>query len=155
VAAASASPSLQGVVVNNVVVSGSTTVLDQVTIAQNGWAVVSRADANGQPLRNAIIGLAPVQAGVSTNVQVPLNGALADGDKLVVVLHADEGTGGTFEYPNGPDTPLAGERAAPVLTVQAPEQLPETGVAARAWTALVAALVLCAAGVALRPYPAR
>ena len=154
-AGASASPSPQGVVVNNTAVSGSTTVLDQVTIVQNGWAVLYRADANGQPSPNAIVGVAPVQAGVSTNVQVPLNGMFADGDKIVVVLHVDAGTSGMFEYPNGPDTPLAIERAAPVLTVQAPEQLPETGVAARAWTALAAALVLCTAGLALRRYPAR
>jgi hypothetical protein len=145
----------QGVAVNNAVVSGSTTVLDQVTIGQNGWAVLYRADGNGQPIPNAIVGVAPVQAGVNTNLQVPLNGTLADGEKIVVLLHADGGTIGTFEYPNGPDTPLVTERAVPVLTVQAPEQLPETGIAARAWTALAAALVLCAAGVALLQYQVR
>jgi len=155
VAAASASPSPQGVVVNNMAVSGSTVVLDQVTIGQNGWVVLYRADANGQPITNAIVGVAPVQAGVSTNVQVPFSGALADGDKIVVLLHADGGAIGRFEYPHGPGTPLTVERAAPVLTVQLPEQLPETGVAARAWMALATAWVLCAAGLVLRQYPVR
>jgi hypothetical protein len=134
---------------------GNTATIDQVITEQNGWIVLQRADANGQPVPNAIVGVAPVNAGTTNNVQVPLTAVLAPGDKVVVLLHTDAGAAGTFEYA-GPDTALTNANTAPVLTVRAPGQLPETGTLAGLWmVVLVAALVVCAAGLVLRQHLAR
>jgi len=145
----------QSVVVNDPFLFGNTAAIDQVTTGQNGWVVLQRIDANGQPIPDAIVGVAPVQAGTTSNVQVPLSAALAPGDKVVVLLHADAGAAGRFEYP-GPDTRLRNENSAPVLTVRASAQLPDTGTLAGLWMAvLVAALVVCVAGVMLRQHLVR
>jgi hypothetical protein len=141
--------------VNNATLVGDTVVIDEVTVAQNGWIVLQRADANGQSVPDRVVGVAPVQAGTTDSVQVPLTAALAPGDKIVVLLYADAGVVGTFEYA-GPDTPLTDANTAPVLTVQAPGQLPETGTLAGLWMAvLVAALVAGAAGVLLHQHLVR
>ena len=79
---------------------------DQVTVAevvapQAGWLVIHCSrDGN----LAAVIGLAPVHAGVNRNVTVPILRTLAT-PTLYVLLHSDAGQPGVYEFP-GPDAPL-------------------------------------------------
>jgi hypothetical protein len=79
---------------------------DEVTVAevvapQAGWIVIHCSQDGNLA---AVIGLAPVHAGVNRNVTVPILRALAT-PTLYVLLHSDAGQPGVYEFP-GPDAPL-------------------------------------------------
>ena len=94
--------------------------VDEVIAPQDGWAVVHTLDAQGSPIANQVIGSTQVSAGTNTNVEIELTESFTPGDELQVMLHIDEGTVGTLEFPGGPDTPVAvdGEIVASNFTVQ-------------------------------------
>ncbi len=78
----------------------------QVFAPQDGWLVVHRDVAHNP--REAI-GLAAVRKGLNTNVMIPINAtpinATPTGVILYLLLHADEGELGVYEFP-GPDAPI-------------------------------------------------
>jgi hypothetical protein len=89
--------------------------LDQVTVAEDGWAVVyKRADL----APDMIVGYAPLRAGVNSGVRVTLNNArLKDVNTLWVRLHTDQPKKGVFEWgKNKPwaDAPVS-ENGQPVI----------------------------------------
>ena len=81
--------------------------VDQVIALQDGWAVVHTLDAQGSPIADQVVGVAEVSAGTNTNVEIELSRSFQAGDELQVMLHIDEGTIGTLEFPSGPDIPVA------------------------------------------------
>ena len=80
-------------------VSNGILIVDSVTAAQAGWIVVYK---NANFTSAEIIGYAPVQAGVNTNVKVTLNTARLKLDEQIYTLWArlqvDNGAPGVFEW---------------------------------------------------------
>lgn len=87
-------------------VSTGTIVVASVTSDGPGWVVI-RNDGGGRGSPGAPLGSAPVQAGVTDNVEVTINTALATGH-LFASLHVDDNTEGTFEFGDvgGADAPV-------------------------------------------------
>ena len=94
-------------------ITPSVTVADQaiaggaVTIAEvvsdgPGWIVI-HADNGSQP--GAILGYSPVSDGANRNLSVPID-LSAVTSRLHAMLHTDAGTVGTWEFPDGQDTPV-------------------------------------------------
>ena len=98
---------VEGTMESSVTVSDQTIVSDTVTVtkvvsAGPGWIVI-HADNDGSP--GAILGKEKVKHGVNDNVVVTL---ATEGrtDTLYAMLHADNGTRGEFEFPDGADGPV-------------------------------------------------
>ncbi len=88
--------------VNDQAVSNGTVTVAGVGSVGPGWIVI-HADNNGAP--GAILGETAVSDGDNSNVVVNIDTTKAT-SKLWAMLHTDAGTVGTFEFPNGPDTPV-------------------------------------------------
>jgi LPXTG-motif cell wall-anchored protein len=167
-ASASAAPSTgvtPSIKVSDQPIVNNTITVAEVVAAQDGWVAVHKFGADGKPILTPIVGQTQVKAGTTTNVKVTITEAFNAGDKLLPMLHIDEGVKGTYEFPNGPDTPVSanGQVVAVPLTVQAaaaasappaatqpapPAQLPSTGAAG--WNPLLlAAVALLLAGLGL------
>jgi plastocyanin len=67
-----------------------------------GWLVI-HAQADGKP--GPILGYSPVADGANAEVIVEIDAAKAT-ETLYAMLHTDAGEIGTWEFPNGPDTPV-------------------------------------------------
>jgi hypothetical protein len=117
------------------IVDGTVTIVEA-TVPGPGWVVI-HADQDGKP--GAVIGYAPLAEGANNDVVVNVD-ANAATPVLHAMLHVDEGTVGTFEFP-GPDVPLkvndsivmARFSSAPVVeateAMSAPGSMPTTGAA--------------------------
>jgi predicted lipoprotein with Yx(FWY)xxD motif len=81
--------------------NGEVTVADVVSNGP-GWIVI-HAQADGKP--GPILGFSPVKDGDNKDVVVKIDATKAT-PTLYAMLHIDAGTVGTFEFPNGPDTPV-------------------------------------------------
>lgn len=159
-AAGGPTPSLT--VRDQAIVNGTITIA-QVVAAQDGWVAVHTFDANGQLVATPPGGLAAVKAGTTTNLSIKLDQSFPAGAKLAPMLHIDAGTLGTYEFPNGPDTPVQanGQVVMTPITVQAaaasaaappaaPSALPNTGVGDRTpYALLIAAAVTLLAGIGI------
>ncbi|MFB3765523.1 MAG: hypothetical protein ACE14P_09795 [Methanotrichaceae archaeon] len=97
------------IVVADQTITNNSILVAQVTVDTPGWVVIHN-NLNGNP--GGIIGFAPVNAGTSTNIQVPIDPKLAT-SALIAELHRDLGRQGSFEYP-GPDVPVVGSNGMPV-----------------------------------------
>jgi hypothetical protein len=67
----------------------------------DGWVVVHASnEANDGPQIPEIIGKAPIQEGMNTNVQITFDDSVVveDGDVLYPMVHYDTGTIGTYEF---------------------------------------------------------
>ncbi|MGD8791914.1 MAG: hypothetical protein PVF47_05125, partial [Anaerolineae bacterium] len=94
-------------IVPSVAVSDQEIVDGAVTIAEVvsdglGWLVV-HAQADGAP--GPILGYSPVAAGTNADVMVEIDVTSAT-ETLYAMLHTDAGQEGTWEFPDGPDTPV-------------------------------------------------
>jgi hypothetical protein len=112
-------------------------VVKRVVSPTDGWVVV-HADMNGKP--GMRVGLTPIKRGESLNVKVPLKDLTTP--KVIVAIHADKGTPGTFDFDMmnkemSPDRPffVNGSELAKAVTVR------EFGVKAGAGTASISANV--------------
>jgi plastocyanin len=83
-----------------------------------GWLVV-HAQADGAP--GPVLGYSPVAEGSNSNVVVSLDLAAAT-TTLYAMLHTDAGEVGTWEFPGGPDTPVAvdGQVVSPAFSLLVP-----------------------------------
>jgi len=81
--------------------SGSVTI-SKVTSDGPGWLVV-HAQAEGKP--GPILGFSQVENGENIDVFVEIDTSSAT-ETLYAMLHADLGIAGSFEFPDGPDTPI-------------------------------------------------
>ncbi len=98
-AAASSGPMIQ--VPSMAMVMGKELVINRVQSPGDGWIVIhSASGANGEA--GAVLGFAPVKAGVGNDVVVELSDVAPE---LVAMLHVDKGAVGVFEFP-GADEPL-------------------------------------------------
>lgn len=132
-ASTSAGPTPSLKVSNQAIVNGAITVA-QVVAAEDGWVAIHRFGPDGKMMLTPLAGLAPVKAGTTTNLRIKLDASFKAGDKLAPMLHVDGGQKGTYEFPNGPDTPVQanGQAVVQTITVQAgaaggPSTLPNTG----------------------------
>ncbi|HBY95239.1 MAG TPA: hypothetical protein DEP84_15020, partial [Chloroflexi bacterium] len=113
-------------------VKDGTVTVAKTVATQDGWMVIHK-DQDGNP--GPVIGFSSVKEGENENVQVKLNEELTGPTKLWAMLHVDEGTKGTYEFP-GADVPAKVDdkvvmeqfTASPAGTaVAAPATLPTTG----------------------------
>ncbi|HAJ38352.1 MAG TPA: hypothetical protein DCL15_22000, partial [Chloroflexi bacterium] len=68
-----------------------------------GWVVI-HADAGGKP--GAVLGYTQIPGGISANVKVAVS-PTGRTDTLFAMLHSDLGAPGVYEFPDGPDAPVA------------------------------------------------
>ena len=90
----------------------TTVTLNSVTLAQNGFVVVHAFDLNGELVLTPPLGLTYLELGTHENVMVELDPALleeygysAESKDVLPMLHIDDGNQ-TYEFPEGPDTPV-------------------------------------------------
>ena len=86
--------------------------LDSVTLAENGFVVVHAFDMNGELVLTPPLGLTYLETGTHENVMVDLDPALleeygysAESKDVLPMVHVDDGNQ-TYEFPDGPDTPV-------------------------------------------------
>jgi hypothetical protein len=115
------------VTVQNQFIAGNSVTVDNVVSADAGWLVIHADSGAGAP--GAVIGYAPVQAGVNEQVLVVLD-MVNITPTLFAMLHEDTGEVGVYEFGTveGADTPVAvdGTVVAPpfeVAFIQAGNQL--------------------------------
>ncbi len=105
-----------------------------------GWIVI-HADADGSP--GTILGKTAVSHGINTDVKVTL---ATDGrmDIMYAMLHADNGTRGTFDFPNGDDKPVTvnGSIVTPSFNIISEDKAPGFGFLAGFTGISIAAIVL-------------
>lgn len=79
-----------------------------VDAATDGWVVVHRDNGMGAPKVPPIIGKAQIHEGLNTDVQIPLDSTLADGEKVWPMVHFDTGVEGEYEFEGSgtPDQPM-------------------------------------------------
>jgi len=132
-------------------VTNSSITVANVTSSVDGW-IVAHVDENGAP--GKVIGQTQVKAGDNKNVAIKLGESVAVGSKLWPMLHVDEGTKGTYEFP-GADVPVSvnGNIVMKQITVTAattaPSNLPKTGGEDSSNVLLVSALALLLGGALL------
>jgi len=118
-AAAHASPKV--VAVDQSVANGIVSA-QEIVAGENGWMVVHRVKPDGKP--GSVVGHAPLRAGVNDDVAAILTGAVAPGEKLMLMIHAEQGgtQTGIFEYSLGAkeDGPikLDGSLVMAIITTQ-------------------------------------
>jgi hypothetical protein len=85
---------------NDQSVAEGTVMASEIVAAKNGWLVVHRTDGK-KP--GPVVGHAPLKKGENGNVVAILTEKVASGDKLMLMLHAEDGgkKTGIFEYSLG------------------------------------------------------
>lgn len=73
----------------------------EIVAGENGWMVVHRVKADGKP--GPVVGHAPIRAGTNDDVAAILTEPVASGEKLMLMIHAEQGgtKTGVFEYTLG------------------------------------------------------
>jgi hypothetical protein len=79
-------------------VQDSTLTVESLEVPQDGW-LVAHTVQDGQA--GPHVGHAQVASGSNDNVQITLDQPVSSGDKVVLMLHEDTGTAGTFEFEAG------------------------------------------------------
>lgn len=92
---------MMSVSASNQDVSAGTLTADEIKSEANGWLVVHRTDDAGKP--GLVVGHAPLRKGVNTDGVAILTEPVAKGEKLMLMLHGEEGgmKTGIFEYSLG------------------------------------------------------
>lgn len=82
-------------------VSGGTVTASKIMADSNGWLVVHRTGDDMKP--GPVVGHAPLKAGQNTDVAAILTEDVKAGDKLMLMLHGEDGgmETGIFEYTLG------------------------------------------------------
>jgi hypothetical protein len=84
-------------------------VVGTVEVSADGWLVAHRAESPTGVKPGEIIGAAPVKAGPNKDVQFPAPETLQPGNAIILMLHKDAGTIGSFSEAD--DKPvMAGEK---------------------------------------------
>ena len=95
---------------------------ESVVASQNGWLVVHRTGEDMKP--GPVVGHAPLRKGENADVAAILTEDVAAGDKLMLMIHGEDGgmSTGIFEYTLGAkeDGPVRvdGELVMTVITAQ-------------------------------------
>lgn len=112
--ATTTAPAAPAVVAGAQAVSEASVVVSEVVAPQNGWIVIHQSNPDGSVKVPESIGHSPVAAGDNVDIPVALDTSVATGDKLWAMVHIDEGTIGTYEFP-GADKPIT-EGDKPVMS---------------------------------------
>ncbi|MBX2869090.1 MAG: hypothetical protein KTR18_10460 [Acidiferrobacterales bacterium] len=82
-------------------VSGGTVTASEVKSEVNGWLVVHKTEDGMKP--GPVVGYSPLKHGVNTDVVAILTEPVQSGEKLMLMLHGEEGgtKTGIFEYTLG------------------------------------------------------
>lgn len=82
-------------------VSAGTVTAQEVVAGENGWLVVHRTGDDMAP--GPVVGHAPLKAGMNMDVAAILTEDVAQGDKLMLMVHSEQGgmQTGIFEYTLG------------------------------------------------------
>lgn len=94
----------------------------KVTATDNGWLVVHRTDDTMKP--GPVVAYAPIRSGETMDVAAILTEPVASGDKLMLMIHGEDGgmKTGAFEYTLGAkeDGPVRvdGKLVMTVITAQ-------------------------------------
>lgn len=88
----------QSLLVSDQAVTNESVIVDNVYSNGAGWVVLYRTTEEGDLDPTSVAGMAQVNAGNNQDVVVSLTGELENGELLVAVLHADDGTVGEFEF---------------------------------------------------------
>jgi hypothetical protein len=84
-------------------------VVGTVEVPADGWLVAHRGESPTGVKPGEIIGAAPVKAGANKDVQLPAPETLKPGTAIILMLHEDAGTVGSFSEDD--DKPvMAGEK---------------------------------------------
>lgn len=84
-------------------------VVTTVEVPADGWLVAHRGESPTGVKPGEIIGAAPVKAGSNRDVQLPAPETLQSGTAIILMLHKDAGTVGSFNEAD--DKPvMAGEK---------------------------------------------
>lgn len=95
---------------------------EMIVATENGYLVVHRTDVDMKP--GPVVGYAPIRGGETADVAAILTEAVAPGDMLMLMVHAEAGgtQTGVFEYTLGAveDGPIRvdGELVMQVITAQ-------------------------------------
>lgn len=90
-------------IIDDQVLTGDATIVAPLVVSvTNGWLAIY-ADADGE--RGDLLGTAWVSEGLNRDVAVVLD-MVPEPGSLHAVLHQDQGQTETFEFPNGPDSPV-------------------------------------------------
>jgi hypothetical protein len=110
------------------VISQNKIVVESTNIDQKGWVVVHKDNGNNAPSVPDIISVPlQVQSGLSKDITVQLKDdvALANGEKVWIMLHNDDGILGSYEFngSNGKDEPIVkdGQPVMQAIILHAPE----------------------------------
>lgn len=97
-AAAHSTPMVEG---SDQDMSDGTVAASKIMAPANGWLVVHRTGDDMKP--GPVIGHAPLRKGENTDVVAILTEAVESGDKVMLMLHGEDGgmKTGTFEYTLG------------------------------------------------------
>ncbi|MBO6541523.1 MAG: hypothetical protein JJ969_19230 [Rhizobiaceae bacterium] len=92
---------MQAVTASDQDMSDGTVTADKVMADANGWLVIHRTGDDMKP--GPVIGYAPLKAGENTDVAAILQEEVASGDKLMLMIHGEDGgmSTGVFEYTLG------------------------------------------------------
>jgi hypothetical protein len=71
-------------------------VVGSLDVPSDGWIVAHRAESPTGANPGEIIGFAPVKAGSNKDVQLPAPDTLQPGTAIILMLHKDAGTIGSF-----------------------------------------------------------
>lgn len=82
-------------------VSGGTVSATSVVARENGWLVIHRTGDDSKP--GPVVGHAPLKKGSNSDVAAILTEPVASGDKLMLMIHSEQGgsSTGIFEYTLG------------------------------------------------------
>lgn len=87
----------------------------EVYAERDGYIVIHDEDENGDLIVSPEVGVAPVTAGMNTNVQVMLNRPVYDGETLYAMLHTEDGGDAGAYDGAGTDAPVT-DSAGNVIT---------------------------------------
>ena len=121
-----------------------TVTVAKVNAAVDGWVVI-HTEADGKP--GPVIGYAPVPAGESTDVELTVDASQATA-RMFAMLHVDEGSRGTYEFP-GADAPVKSGEAVVMQAFSQVVSAPSVSVSDQAivdGTVVVASALLNAPG---------
>ncbi len=119
---ASADMGTMGVEATDQSVANGVVSASKITAAENGWLVVHRTDDTMKP--GPVVAYAPIRAGETMDVAAILTEPVAAGDKLMLMIHGEDGgmKTGIFEYTLGAkeDGPVRvdGKLVMTVITAQ-------------------------------------
>jgi hypothetical protein len=99
----------QSLKVDDVRIKDTFVIVGTVDVPADGWLVAHRGESPAGVKPGEIIGAAPVKAGTNRDVQLPAPETLQPGTAIILMLHKDAGTIGSFSEAD--DKPvLAGEK---------------------------------------------